>query len=144
MRQVQQLSVFLENKSGRLSDVSAAIKDNGINIRALTIAESQNYGVLRMIVNRPDETLTVLRGAGFVVKKNPVLAVEVDDREGILHDIMKLCGTVKLNVEYMYSFVEQVSGKAILFMRFEETETAEKVFEDNGYRLLSAEEVCLI
>jgi len=144
MTQVQQLSVFLENKAGRLSDASAALKDNGINIRALTIAESQNYGVLRMIVNRPEEALAVLRGAGFVVKKNPVLAVEVDDREGILHDIVELCGNAELNVEYMYSFVEQVSGKAILFMRFEETEAVAKVFEDNGFRLLSAEEVCLI
>jgi len=144
MTPVQQLSVFLENKAGRLSDVSATLKDNDINIRALTIAESQNYGVLRMIVNRPEEALAVLRGAGFVVKKNPVLAVEVDDREGILHDIVELCGDAKLNVEYMYSFVEQVSGKAILFMRFEATETAAKVFEDKGFRLLSSEEVCLI
>ena len=144
MTQVQQISVFLENKSGRLSDASAALKDNDINIRALTVAESANYGVLRMIVNRPDEALTVLRAAGFVVKKSPVLAVEVDDREGILHDIVELCGTAELNIEYLYSFVEQVSGKAILFMRFEKTEAAEKVFADNGFRLLSEEEVCLI
>jgi len=144
MTQVQQLSVFLENKAGRLSGVSAALKENDINIRALTIAESQNYGVLRMLVNRPDEALTILRGAGFVVKKNPVLAVEIEDREGVLHDVMKLCDTAGLNIEYLYSFVEQVSGKAILFMRFEGTEAAEKVFADNGYRLLSAEEACLI
>jgi hypothetical protein len=144
MAQVHQLSVFLENKAGRLSDVSAALKENDINIRALTIAESQNYGVLRMIVNRPDEAFSVLRGAGFVVKKNPVLAVEVDDREGILHDIVELCGNAKLNIEYLYSFVEQVSGRAILFMRFEETEAAEKVFTDKGFRLLSDEETCLI
>ncbi|MDR2692632.1 MAG: ACT domain-containing protein [Chitinispirillales bacterium] len=141
---VQQISVFLENKAGRLSDVSAALKDDGINIRALTIAESANYGVLRMIVNNPDVAVSVLKTAGFVVKKNPVLAVEVDDREGILHDIMNLCGTAGLNIEYMYSFIEQVSGKAILFMRFEGTEAAEKVFADNGFRLLSAEEACLI
>ncbi|MDR2592578.1 MAG: hypothetical protein LBC59_07210 [Chitinispirillales bacterium] len=144
MNQVQQLSVFLENKAGRISGVSAILKENDINIRALTIAESQNYGVLRMIVNRPDKALTVLKSAGFVVKKNPVLAVEVDDREGILHDIMKLCGSAELNIEYLYSFVEQVSGKAIFFMRFEGTEAAEKVFSENGFRLLSEEEVCLI
>jgi hypothetical protein len=144
MPQVTQISVFLENKSGRLSDASATLKDNDINIRALTIAESANYGVLRMIVNHPDEALTVLRTAGFVVKKSPVLAVEVDDREGILHDIVELCGTAELNIEYLYSFVEQVSGKAILFMRFENTEAAEKVFADNGFRLLLEEEVCLI
>jgi hypothetical protein len=134
----------LENKSGRLSGVSAALKANDINIRALTIAESADYGVLRMIVNSPDIALSVLRTAGFVVKKNPVLAVEIDDREGILHDIMMLCDTAGLNIEYMYSFIEQVSGKAILFMRFEGSEAAEKMFTDNGYRLLSGEEVCLI
>jgi len=144
MNQVQQISVFLENKAGRLSDVSATLKDNDINIRALTIAESENYGILRMIVNQPDDALSVLKNAGFIVKKNPVLAVEVDDREGILHDIMELCGSAELNIEYLYSFVEQVSGKAILFMRFEGTEAAEKVFTDKGYRLLSEEEVCLI
>jgi len=144
MTQVQQLSVFLENKAGRLSSVSATLKENDINIRAVTIAESSNYGVLRMIVNRPDDALSVLKDAGFLVKKNPVLAVEIDDREGILHDIMDLCGTAGLNIEYMYSFVEQVSGKAILFMRFEGTEAAEKVFTEKGYRLLSEEEVCLI
>jgi hypothetical protein len=144
MNAVQQISVFLENKTGRLADVTAALKDNGINIRALTIAETENYGVLRMIVNRPDDALTFLKEAGFMVKKNPVIAAEVEDRVGIMHDIMKLCDTAGLNVEYMYSFVEQASKKAIFFMRFEETETAEKVFADNGYRLLSTDEVCEI
>ncbi|MDR2693527.1 MAG: ACT domain-containing protein [Chitinispirillales bacterium] len=141
---VQQISVFLENKAGRIAGVAAVLKDSGINIRALTVAESENYGVLRMIVNRPDDALSVLKGAGFTVKKNPVLAVEVDDSEGILYDIMSRCDTAGINVEYMYSFVEQSSRKAILFMRFDDTDAAAKAFADGGHRLLSGDEVCRI
>jgi len=142
--QVQQVSVFLENKAGRLANVAAVLKDSGVNIRALTIAESENYGILRMIVDKPDETMKVLKTAGFMAKQNPVLAVEIDDRKGILYDIVKLCDTEAVNIEYMYSFVEQTSQKAILFLRFDETERAVQMFSANGYKLLSPEEACRI
>jgi len=142
--QVQQVSVFLENKAGRLANVAAVLKDSGINIRALTIAESENYGILRMIVDKPAETMSALKTAGFMAKQNPVLAVEIDDREGLLYDIVKLCDTGAVNIEYMYSFVEQTSKKAILFLRFDETEKAAQMFESKGYKLLSPEEVCRI
>jgi len=141
---VQQISVFLENKAGRIAHVSAVLRDSGVNIRALTVAESSNYGVLRMIVNRPDDAAAVLKAAGFMVKLNPVIAVEIDDREGILHDIMKLCDTEDMNIEYMYSFVEQRSKKAILFLRFDDTVKAAETFVKNGFKLLSSEEACLI
>jgi len=142
--QVQQVSVFLENKAGRLANVAAVLKDSGINIRALTIAESENYGILRMIVDKPAETMSALKTAGFMAKQNPVLAVEIDDREGLLYDIVKLCDTEDMNIEYMYSFVEQSSKKAILFLRFDDTAKAAETFGKNGYKLLSAEEVCQI
>ena len=141
---VNQISVFLENKAGRMAHVAEVLRDSGVNIRALTVAESSNYGVLRMIVNRPDEAAAVLKAAGFMVKLNPVLAVEIDDREGILYDIMKLCDAEDMNIEYMYSFVEQPSRKAILFLRFEDTVKAAEVFAGNGYKLLSADEACNI
>jgi hypothetical protein len=141
---VQQISIFLENKAGRLASVAATLKKCAINIRALTIAESENYGVLRMIVNKPEDAASVLKEAGFMVKLNPVLAVEVDDREGVLCDIMELCDREVISVEYMYSFVEQASKKAFLFLRFEDADAAARLFVDNGYRLLSPEEVCRI
>jgi len=141
---VNQISVFLENKAGRIANVAAVLRDNGVNIRALTVAESSDYGVLRMIVNRPDDAAAVLKAAGFMVKLNPVIAVEIDDREGILYDIMKLCDTEDMNIEYMYSFVEQSSKKAILFLRFDDTIKAAEVFVKDGYKLLSSNDVCRI
>jgi hypothetical protein len=138
---IPQISVFLENKSGRLASVAAALKGSGINIRALTIAESANYGVLRMIVNKPDDAIAALKIAGLMVRQNPVIAVEIDDREGVLYDIMLLCDKENVNIEYMYSFVEHAANKAILFLRFENTDTAAEMFIKNGYKLLSAEEI---
>ncbi|MFP4015338.1 MAG: ACT domain-containing protein [Chitinispirillaceae bacterium] len=138
---VQQISVFLENKAGRLASVAQALRDSRINIRALTIADSADFGVLRMIVNDPEKALSVLRDAGFLVKTNPIVAVQIEDREGLFFEIMNLCDREGINVEYTYSFVEQTSNRAILFIRFEDTDKAVKLFEESGFRLLSAEEI---
>ncbi len=138
--QIQQISVFLENKPGRLARVAEVLRDNAINIRALTIADTSDFGILRMIVNKPDQALGVLKQAGFTVKQNVLLGVEIQDREGVLFDIMHLCDVSGLNVEYTYSFVEQSSNKAILFLRFEDPEKAIQVFQAKGYKLLSDEE----
>ncbi|MDG5816333.1 ACT domain-containing protein [Chitinispirillales bacterium ANBcel5] len=138
---VQQISVFLENKAGRLASVAQALKDSSINIRALTVADSSDFGILRMIVNKPDDALKILKEAGFMVKLNPVLAVEIEDREGLFFEIMKLCDQEHINVEYTYSFVEQYSNKAILFLRFDDTERAVDLFIKNKYKLLGPKEV---
>jgi len=141
---VQQLYVNLGNSPGQLAGVTAVLRDNGINIRALTIAENATKGVLRMIVNKPDEAEAALKKAGFVAGQNPMIAVEIDDREGVFYDIVKLCDTAGINVEYTYSFVETASKKAILFLRFKDTEAAVKMFAGGGYKLLSADDVCKI
>lgn len=138
---VQQISVFLENKAGRLAHVAEVLKNSGINIRALTIAEKSDYGILRMIVNMPEEAVNVLKESGFMVKQNPVIAVEMEDREGVFFDIMSLCDKNGLNVEYTYSFVDQYSNKAILFLKFEDTDKAIEIFRKNGYKLLTNEEI---
>lgn len=138
---VQQISVFLENKAGRLAHVAQVLRDNCINIRALTIADSSDFGILRMIVNQPDSATNVLKNAGFMVKQNPIIAVEMEDKEGVFFDIMNLCDKNNLNVEYTYSFVEQYSNKAILFLRFDDPDTAINVFCANHYKLLSNEEI---
>ncbi len=137
---IQQISVFLENKPGRLASVAQVLKDNAINIRALTVADTLDFGVLRMVVNRPDQAMAVLRQAGFTVKAATIIAVEIDDREGVFYDIMKLCDAEGLNIEYTYSFVEQQAKKAILFMRFEDPDRAAAIFTQHGYRLLTNEE----
>jgi len=88
---IQQISVFLENKPGRLANVALVLRENKINIRALTIADTSDFGILRMIVSKPELANDVLKKAGFTVKINTVIAVEIDDREGIFYDIMDMC-----------------------------------------------------
>jgi hypothetical protein len=141
---VQQLYVNLGNIPGQLAGVTAVLKDCGINIRALAIAENATKGVLRMIVNKPDEAESSLKKAGFMAGQNPMVAIEIDDREGLFHDIVKLCETNGVNIEYTYSFVETVSNRAILFLRFKDTDAAAKMFAGSGYKLLSPEDVCKI
>jgi hypothetical protein len=137
---IQQISVFLENKPGRLAHVAQVLRDNSINIRALTIADTSDFGILRMIVNNPDKAYEVLKTAGFTVKVNTIIAVEIDDRKGVFYDLMNLCDTNDLNVEYTYSFVEQYSNKAILFLRIENSDKAIDVFTKQGYKLLTTDE----
>jgi hypothetical protein len=141
---IRQISVFLENKAGRLARVAEVLKDNKVNIRALTIADTSDFGILRMIVNKPQAAHDVLKKAGFTVKESGVIAIEVEDREGVFYEIMSLCDKRGLNVEYAYSFVEQYSNKAILFLRFENTDDAIKQFQEKGYKLLSDDEICKI
>jgi hypothetical protein len=138
---IQQISVFLENKPGRLANVALVLRENKINIRALTIADTSDFGILRMIVSKPELANDVLKKAGFTVKINTVIAVEIDDREGIFYDIMDMCDKNALNIEYTYSFVEQYSNKAILFLRIENVDKAIEVFAKKGYKLLTDEEV---
>lgn|SRR5690554_901546 len=138
---VQQISVFLENKAGRLAKVARVLKESGINIRALTVADTSDFGILRMIVSQPDRAFEVLRTAGFTVKQNPIIAVEIVDKEGLFFEIMDFCDKNDLNIEYTYSFVEQSSNRAILFLRFDNTDRAIEIFKENGYKLLSNEEI---
>ncbi len=138
---VQQISVFLENKAGRLAKVARVLKESGINIRALTVADTSDFGILRMIVSQPDRAFEVLRTAGFTVKQNPIIAAEIVDKEGLFSEIMDLCDKNDLNIEYTYSFVEQSSNRAILFLRFDNTDRAIEIFKENGYKLLSNEEI---
>jgi hypothetical protein len=138
---IKQISVFLENKAGRLAKVAEALKDNGINIRALTIADTSDFGILRMVVNKPEAAYETLKKAGFTVKESGVIAIEMDDRPGVFFEIMSLCDRKNLNVEYAYSFVEQYSSKAVLFLRFESPEAAIDVFKSGGYKLLTDTEI---
>jgi len=141
---IQQLYVNLGNTPGQLANVTAILKDNEINIRAITIAENNTKGVLRMIVNKPDKAETALKEAGFVAGQNQMIAIEIDDREGLFYDIVKQCDAENINIEYTYSFVETALKKAILFLRFKDTDKAVQLFVKKGYKLLSGEEVCRI
>ena len=126
-----QISIFLENKKGRLHEVCALLGKNKINIRALTIAESEEFGILRIVVDKPDQAAKALKSAGFVANMTDIVAVEVDDRPGGLAAILRLLSKNDLNVEYMYGFVEKKTDKAMLVFRFEKPDEAIKVLKKN-------------
>jgi len=133
---IKQISAFLENKKGRLYEVCDILGKHDINIQALTIAESEDFGVLRMIVDKPEEALKVLKENGIVVRFSEIVAVEVEDRPGGLAQVLKVLVENGINVEYMYGFVERKADKALLVFRFDEPDKAIQILQDNNIGIL--------
>ncbi|MCW7754704.1 amino acid-binding protein [Desulfobotulus sp. H1] len=121
---VEQISIFMENKAGRLAEVTAILKESAVNIRALSLADTADFGVLRMIVDDTVLADRVLKDAGFTVGKTEVVAVEVTDSPGGLHDILEILREKNINVEYMYAFVQQSGDKAVMIFRFDDVDGA--------------------
>ncbi|KAB0666639.1 ACT domain-containing protein [Oryzomonas japonica] len=136
---VEQISIFIENKSGRLAEITRILGENGINIRALSLADTSDFGILRLIVNDVERANQVLKGKGFTVNKTEVVAVEVPDRPGGLGAILQTLDTESINVEYMYAFVEHCGGNAVIIFRFDETDKAIEVLKVNNFSVLSGE-----
>jgi hypothetical protein len=138
---IKQISVFLENKCGRLADVTGAISANGINIRAFSVADTSDFGILRLIVNRPDDAVNVLREGGFTVSMTEVLAVQIPDRPGGLAGVLELMQEAGVNIEYLYAFSARISKDALAVFRVENSSVAEQLIAGKGIRVLSGEEV---
>jgi hypothetical protein len=126
---LRQISVFLENKSGRLADVSGLIGEAGLNLRAISIADTADFGILRMIVDKPDDALAILEKKGFTARENKVLGVEVDDSPGGLSKIMKTFYENDVNIEYLYSSLEHGQGKAVIIFKVEDVEHGINILE---------------
>jgi hypothetical protein len=138
---VKQVSVFLENRAGRLDEVADLLGDSGINIRALSLADTSDFGILRLIVNQPDSAYEVLHGAGFTTRFTEVVAVEVPDKPGGLGQVLKIFTDCGLNVEYLYAFVEKRGEGAVVIFRVEEIDRAIGILQQRGVKLLTGEEV---
>jgi len=138
---VEQLAVFLENKSGRLAAITNALSDKGINIRALSVADTADFGILRLIVDQTDKAKQVLKDAGFTVGMTDVVAVEVADRPGGLSEVLAVLNQVEINVEYMYAFVEKSGQNAVIIFRFDDADTAIEVLQNADIKILSGDEV---
>ncbi|MEG3069610.1 MAG: ACT domain-containing protein [Peptococcaceae bacterium] len=138
---VKQISVFLENKSGRLAQVAMLLGEKGINIRALSIADTADFGILRLIVNDPDHTYQVLKEAGFTVAFTDVIAVEVTDKPGGLAQILQLLDRAGVNIEYLYAFVQKASNDALVVFRVEKLAEAVMVLQENGVRVMTGSDV---
>jgi hypothetical protein len=137
----EQISIFLENKSGRLAEVTDILARNTINIRALSLADTADFGIFRLIVNDADRAMTLLKEAGFTVSRNEVVAVVVPDRPGGLAGILGTLQGKGINVEYMYAFVQKSEGNAVLIFRFDDADKAIEVLRPAGIRVLSGEEM---
>jgi hypothetical protein len=138
---VEQISAFIENKSGRLAEVAGILAAAGINIRALALAETSDFGILRLIVNDTEKARQALKEAGFTVSKTEVVAVEVPDKPGGLATILDTIRDAEINVEYMYAFVEKSGENAIVIFRFDEIERAIATLRTAGIRILTGEEI---
>ena len=133
---VEQISIFIENKSGRLAEVARILGESGINIRALSLADTSDFGILRLIVNDVARAAMVLKEAGFTVSKTEVIAVEVPDRPGGLAAILQALDREAINVEYMYAFVERCGGNAVIIFRFDETDKAIAALTTHSFNIL--------
>ena len=138
---VEQISVFLENKSGRLAEVMRVLGASNINIRALSIADTSDFGILRIIVNDKDTALAALKEKDFTVSKTEVVAVEVADTPGGLSKILDLLESQGVNVEYMYAFIERSSDNAVIIFRFDENDKAIAVLQGAGIAILDGSKV---
>jgi hypothetical protein len=142
--QVEQISVFLENKSGRLSEVTAILTESRVNIRALALADTSDFGVLRLIVDDTEKALATLKNNGFTVGKTIVVAVEVADKPGGLHEILTLLHEGGLNVEYMYAFVRKSGEKAVMIFRIEQDQKAAELLTAKGVQVIDGEQLYAI
>ncbi|NJD92345.1 MAG: ACT domain-containing protein [Geobacter sp.] len=136
---VEQISIFIENKSGRLAEVTTILGFAGVNIRALSLADTSDFGILRLIVNDREKAITALKGKGFTVSKTEVVAVEVPDQPGGLASILHVLDKDAINVEYMYAFVERCGSNAVIIFRFDETDKAIAALAAKGFNMLSGE-----
>jgi len=130
---IDQLSVFSENRAGMLADITAMLAEAGIDIEALTIAETAEFGVLRFIVDAPKKALTVLKLEGYVASLTPVIALRMDNSPGSLSRIARTLGDAGISIEYLYACVAREIGSAFVILRVEETEEAVDLLEAKGY-----------
>nr|WP_321399223.1 ACT domain-containing protein [uncultured Desulfobacter sp.] len=137
----EQISIFIENKEGRLAEVTAILRDAGVNIRALSLADTTDFGVLRLIVNENEKATTALRDQGFTVGKTRVLAVEVHDEPGGLNQVLDPLSEQGVNVEYMYAFANPQCKNAIMIFRFDDLEKAKVILAEQGIKVIDKEEI---
>ncbi len=141
---VEQISIFIENKSGRLAEITGILGKNGINIRALSLADTSDFGILRLIVDDSEKALKVLREQRFTVSITDVIGVEVADSPGGLTSILQILDNNNVNVEYMYAFVERSGDNAVIIFRFDNIDEAISALSKNGIKILPSERITSI
>ncbi|MDR2536246.1 MAG: amino acid-binding protein [Treponema sp.] len=136
--QIKQISVFLENNVGRLGEVTKVLADAEINMRAMSIADTADFGILRLIVNDTDRAVKALNEAGFTTRETSVVAVEIDDVPGSLARLMELIQQSKVNIEYLYASPEGKTGKAVVIFKLEDHAKGLQIIKENGLPTVDA------
>lgn len=129
---IQQISIFLENSAGRLADVTRVLRDGGVNLRAIMIADTADFGILRIIVDDPADAIRILNDAQFTTKTTDVLSVTISDKVGSLATVMALFEKNGINIEYLYAALDKIGETAVIIFKVEDVEKGLKVVEANG------------
>lgn len=138
---IHQISVFLENRAGQLAEITKILSERHIDLRALNIAETTDYGVLRLIVDQPEAAASILLSEGVILSMTPVVAVGVPDQPGGLAEVLRLISEAGVDVEYMYSVFGQVNGKAYMIFRVTDTDKLIAILNTNGIAPAAGEEL---
>lgn len=141
---VEQIAIFLENRSGRLAEISSTLASKGINIRAMSLADTADFGILRLIVNDTDKAVKILKESNFTVSIAEVVVVEVPDKPGGLARVLEIIQDAELNVEYIYAFSQKRGESGLIIFRFDESDKAIEILSSAGIRIMTGEEVSSI
>ncbi len=138
---IKQISVFLENKKGRLLAVTRLLAENKINLRALSVADTTDFGILRMIVNDTSRAYEILKNAGFTLKITEVIGVDTTDEPGALNEVLEVLEKGSINIEYIYAFCTAQSGHALNVIRVDKMDAVNDILEQNGIKTLAPDEI---
>ncbi len=138
---IKQMSVFVENTTGRLADLTKILADNGIDIKASTIADTVDFGILRCIVPDPEKATEILKKAGFTASITEVVAVSLEDRPGGLHKVLKILSDAGIGVDYIYSTIKSKENEAVIMIKVENPEEAVDVLTKNGVKMFAMDEI---
>ncbi len=138
---IKQISVFVENKFGRVAKIIELLGENNINISALSIADTTDFGILRLIVNKPEDAVAILKESGVMAKCTDVIAVAIDDQPGGLSKVMDSLTKAEITIEYMYAFVGKKADKALMVVRTDDMEKSVEVFKSANIELITSADV---
>ncbi|QEN09393.1 ACT domain-containing protein [Oceanispirochaeta crateris] len=135
---VKQISVFLENKNGRLAEVTRILAEKNISLRAMTIADTADFGILRIIVEQPDKCLELLKENNFTARVTEVIGVRLDDKPGALHDVMQVFEDNAVNIEYLYSTLMLMDDKVVIMFKVDDIDHGLDIIKKNGMEAITA------
>lgn len=138
---IKQISVFVENKKGRLAKITDVLGEGGVDLIALSIADTTNFGIMRCIVSDPEKAIELLKSHGFTASTTDVIVAEVTDQPGGLAKVLRLLDEAQISVEYLYSFVRTPNENALILFRVEDIDTATKALASGGVKLLSEQDI---